>query len=139
MKRSITLIIAVLLMAMSFHAKADLYIIGDVEGAGWSANLGVPMTETSANVYEINITINGAFGFASQLGANADDWEGLNANRYGAEYDGYYLTNGIQATLYKNANAYNMINSGTYRPNHCLNAFICVVLFLNVCGIPIKA
>ena len=27
MKRSITLIIAVLLMAMSFHAKADLYII----------------------------------------------------------------------------------------------------------------
>lgn len=122
MKRSITLIIAVLLMAMSFHAKADLYIIGDVEGAGWSANLGVPMTETSANVYEINITINGAFGFASQLGANADDWEGLNANRYGAEYDGYYLTNGIQATLYKNANAYNVINSGTYEVVVDLNA-----------------
>lgn len=115
MKRSITLIIAVLLMAMSFHAKADLYIIGDVEGAGWSANLGVPMTETSTNVYEITININGTFAFASQLGSDANDWDGLNANRYGAESDGTAVQNGVPMPIVQTGNtAFNIVNIGEY-------------------------
>lgn len=101
--------LAAILFVLPTSVRADLYIIGEVEGAGWSANLGIPMTETSTDCYEITIPVNGTFGFATQLGANADDWNGLNSNRYGAEYDGYALQSGVEAALYKNSNAYSIV------------------------------
>ena len=115
MRKSLLLMCAATAIAgLSFQARADLYIIGAVEGAGWSANLGVPMTATAtANEYEITIQVEGTFGFATQLGANADDWDVLNANRYGAEYDPYPLALDVETALYKNSCAFSL-NPGEY-------------------------
>lgn len=115
MRKSLLLMCAATAIAgLSFQARADLYIIGAVEGAGWSANLGVPMTATAtANEYEITIQVEGTFGFATQLGANADDWDGLNANRYGAEYDPYPLSLDVETAMYKNTCAFSL-NPGEY-------------------------
>ncbi len=116
MKKVLHLLFAVVaLMGLSSQAAAQLFIIGEVEGAGWSANLGVPMTETStANEYEITIQVNGTFGFATQLGSSADDWDGLNANRYGGEYDPYPIQSGVTTTLYKSSAAFQIANAGEY-------------------------
>ena len=102
MKKSLRfLMAAAAVAACSLQASADLYIIGDVVGAGWSTNSGLQMTETSTNIYEATVTINSGFSFVTQLTENPYDWNTLNQNRYGGEYNNYMLTSGVPAALVK--------------------------------------
>lgn len=73
-------------------APAQLYMIGNVNGAGWATNKGEKMAK-SGDTFTATVTIDdagegsGYFSFCEQLGmAGADDWDdGVNqGNRYGA-------------------------------------------------------
>lgn len=103
MKKSLRfLMAAAAVAACSLQASADLYIIGDVVGSGWSTDSGLQMTETGAgtNIYEATVTINSGFAFVTQLTENPNDWNTLNQNRYGYESNSM-LTSGVQAKLVK--------------------------------------
>ncbi|MEG0011899.1 MAG: hypothetical protein RR706_07030 [Muribaculaceae bacterium] len=91
--------------------KADLYMIGQIapNNYEWKANVGHKMDGGVDGIYTTtvriaeNATSDGlpAFGFATKLGANADDWATLNANRFGAAVDGTMVDNDTEAPLVK--------------------------------------
>lgn len=102
MKKSLRfLMVAAAVAGFSLQANADLYIIGDVVGGGWTPNNGIEMNETSTGVYEATVTINSEFCLATQLGADSEDWNGLNANRYGGISAKYLLNSGVETDLMK--------------------------------------
>lgn len=66
-----------------------LYLIGMIDGASFSPVAGKEMTKEE-NTFTCSATITGSgyFAFATTLGADADDWNTVNANRLaGAESD----------------------------------------------------
>lgn len=66
-----------------------LYLIGMIDGASFSPVAGKEMTKEE-NTFTCSATITGTgyFAFATTLGADADDWNTVNANRLaGAESD----------------------------------------------------
>ena len=129
MKKSLRFLMAAAAVATcSLQANADLYIIGQVNDGTWAADYGVAMTETAnPNEYEITADITGTFGFATQLGSDANDWTTLNANRYGGEWDPYNLTNGVSSKMYKNSFAFNVPAPGEYHVVANLDAMTVVV------------
>ena len=98
---------------------SPLYIIGQVEGLGWSADKGFPMSTTDGNIYTGKVTFSDAgtsatFALATQLGANADDWETLNANRFGPAADGVVLGNNSESNFQAIASTAFSIQVGEY-------------------------
>ena len=72
----------------------DVYILGDVAGQDWAANVGTPMTyDAENNVYTATITIEGTFGFTTELAEDNDDgaWAYIEQFRFGPESNGDFL------------------------------------------------
>ena len=88
--------------------EADVYILGEVNGNGWAANLGVKMT-LNEGVYTANITTAGEsegksyFSFTKQLAEGAEDWDAIAPYRFGAVSEGDFLMTeellGVQCDL----------------------------------------
>ncbi len=76
----------------------DVYIMGEVNGNGWAANVGVKMT-LNEGVYTANITTAGEndgksyFSFTKMLaeGNEEADWNAIAPYRFGAVSDGDFL------------------------------------------------
>ena len=76
----------------------DVYIMGEVNGNGWAANVGVKMT-LNEGVYTANITTAGEndgksyFSFTKMLaeGNEEADWNAIAPYRFGAASDGDFL------------------------------------------------
>ena len=80
--------------------EADVYIMGEVNGNGWAANVGVKMT-LNEGVYTANITTAGEndgksyFSFTKMLaeGNEEADWNAIAPYRFGAASDGdFWMT-----------------------------------------------
>ncbi len=94
--------------------EADVYILGEVNGNGWAANLGVKMT-LNEGVYTANITTAGEndgksyFSFTKQLADSANGWDDIAPYRFGAESDGdFWMTEellGVPCNLVDNGQA----------------------------------
>lgn len=98
---------------------SSLYIIGQVEGQGWSADKGTPMATTDGNIFTAKVKFAGdgthaTFALATKLGANAEDWETLNANRFGPAIDGTVLNNNTQGNFQSIGSTAFSIQSGEY-------------------------
>ena len=90
--------------------EADVYIMGEVNGNGWAANVGVKMT-LNEGVYTANITTTGEnngksyFSFTKMLaeGNEEADWNAIAPYRFGAASDGdFWMTEellGVQCDL----------------------------------------
>lgn len=72
--------------------QADVFVIGQINGnAQFAPNDGLQMTTEDGNIYTAQVTIAdivdgyGFFAFTHKLGANADDWNTVNAYRFMAE------------------------------------------------------
>ena len=78
--------------------EADVYIMGEVNGNGWAANVGVKMT-LNEGVYTANITTTGEnngksyFSFTKMLaeGNEEADWNAIAPYRFGAVSGGDFL------------------------------------------------
>ena len=78
--------------------EADVYILGEVNGNGWAANVGVKMT-LNEGVYTANITTaaendgKSYFSFTKMLaeGNEEADWNAIAPYRFGAASDGDFL------------------------------------------------
>ena len=70
----------------------ELYAIGQVAGNPWSANTGLKMTAaadgTTFTLNNVQIIAGATFAFATALGADEDDWTGLQHYRLVANADG---------------------------------------------------
>lgn len=96
------------------EAPDHVYIIGNVNGnTDWAANNGVELTK-DGSTFEGEVTMAGSwFGIATALGADAGDWDTLNANRYGAASDGQAIAKDGASAFSKNSNAWNITNFST--------------------------
>lgn len=72
--------------------QADVFVIGQINGnTQFAPNDGLQMTTEDGNIYTAQVTIAdieagyGFFAFTHKLGANADDWNTVNAYRFMAE------------------------------------------------------
>lgn len=68
----------------------DIWVMGDVNGNNWAANVGAKMTyNAETNEYTITLTTNNRyysyFSFTKRLGENADDWATIAPYRFGAK------------------------------------------------------
>ena len=76
----------------------SVYVMGNVNATGWAPNNGVQMTR-NGNTYTATIDFVGAYGdddysyfsFTTQLAADAEDWDGIAAYRFGAVSEGDFL------------------------------------------------
>ena len=107
---------------------AVVYIMGNVDGAGWAANAGTPANgDNGVYVYSVTIDDAGAgsgyFAFATVLGSTADDWDdGVNTgDRYGAPAKDTPISVGESLTVALYAAGINasaseswMLNAGKY-------------------------
>ena len=62
----------------------EMYVIGQANGNPWQAHMGLKMT-ASGNTFtlkNVQIIAGAEFAFATRMGANEDDWSGLNLFRY---------------------------------------------------------
>jgi hypothetical protein len=91
--------------------ETHLYIIGSVEGTNyeWHANAGQEMTRQEGNIFTLRTHIgktedDACFAFVTKLGENADDWETVNANRFGPETDATVLVDKTPAPIVAIAN-----------------------------------
>ena len=99
-----------------------LYIIGEVEGTNytWEANLGQEMTSVGSGIFTATAQFGkegfaeAYFALATQLGADANDWTTLNANRFGPEADGTVLVSETPASLVKTGEGAFKVASGKY-------------------------
>ncbi|MBR3647964.1 MAG: N-acetylmuramoyl-L-alanine amidase [Paludibacteraceae bacterium] len=88
-----------------------LYEIGDNQG--WKPSEAIEMTGKEKNVFEgtYEFTATTYFGFIT-IKPETDDWDLVNANRFGANNDGDEVTVGAN-TIYTNANAFK-VAAGNY-------------------------
>ena len=91
--------------------ETHLYIIGSVEGTNyeWHANAGQEMTRQEGNIFTLRTHIgktedDAYFAFVTKLGETADDWETVNANRFGPETDATVLVDKTPAPIVAIAN-----------------------------------
>ena len=100
-----------------------LYIIGDVDGTSWdpaNGNVFVEMSSTTGT-YICNIDIidldddgYGTFAFGSKLGADSNDWDTFNANRYGPIQKDTELSAGMAGAIGQNGDTSFKVPSGAY-------------------------
>lgn len=97
-----------------------VYIIGLVKGQNWSPNEGTELATTDGKIYTGKIefgdtsTSFATFAIATQLGASADDWATVNANRYGPVTDRETLKNNTETTFQKISEGAYQIQAGEY-------------------------
>ncbi|MBR3646956.1 MAG: hypothetical protein IKN59_01010 [Paludibacteraceae bacterium] len=90
----------------------NLYEIGDNQG--WHPAQAIEMTKKSENVFEGSFSFTADvtyFGFIT-VKPETDDWDLVNANRFGANNDGDEVAVGSNV-IYKNANAFK-VAAGNY-------------------------
>ncbi len=77
---------------------SHVYVLGDVNGQGWSPQKGVEMSTSDVNIYTATVTVNNAnngygyFSFTKKL-AGRDEWDDIKDYRFGAVAEGenYYV------------------------------------------------
>ena len=77
---------------------SHVYVLGDVNGQGWSPQKGVEMSTSDGNIYTATVTVNNAnngygyFSFTKKL-AGRDEWDDIKDYRFGAVAEGenYYV------------------------------------------------
>lgn len=96
-----------------------LYVLGNIEGTGWTPAEPIEMEKVGRDLFRAELTFvpDGTnticyFAFATEKGANNDDWATLNAARWG----GGELTEGVYVplTLQTNSDMTVTIAPGTY-------------------------
>ena len=88
MKKTITLLLALVVSLMTLQASAQMYIVGDGPFGGWNPAGGVRMNAKADGTYNLTITVTGKvyFVFADNQAASSDDWDTFNNNyRYGPQ------------------------------------------------------
>ncbi len=77
---------------VNVEGQADVFVIGQINGnTQFAPNDGLQMTTEDGKIYTAQVTIDdieagyGFFAFTHKLGANADDWNTVNAYRFMAE------------------------------------------------------
>lgn len=77
---------------VNVEGQADVFVIGQINGnTQFAPNDGLQMTTEDGKIYTAQVTIAdieagyGFFAFTHKLGANADDWNTVNAYRFMAE------------------------------------------------------
>lgn len=93
-----------------------LYVIGNFANAGWNPAAAVEMTK-EGNTFSIIGEATGDlnFGFGTVLGADSNDWDTFNANRYGQAVDNAVVALDTPVTLTKNSNAIRLEEGGNYK------------------------
>lgn len=93
-----------------------LYVIGNFANAGWNPAAAVEMTK-EGNTFSIIGEATGDlnFGFGTVLGADSNDWDTFNANRYGQAVDNAVVALDTPITLTKNSNAMRLEEAGNYK------------------------
>ncbi len=101
-----------------------LYIIGNVtEDVVFLPNVGKELVkDADANVYraeDIQIYDNGEsgygyFAFVEQLGADEEDWNTVNANRFGPAVSDTEITDGVAAEIGNNGDTSYKVKAGIY-------------------------
>lgn len=69
----------------------NVWVMGDVNGNRWAANVGALMNYNEAdNTYTLDITTTGTawFSFTKRLGENENDWNAIAPYRFGANTEG---------------------------------------------------
>lgn len=115
MKKLIALC-ATLAISICMMAQTNLYLIGENSLTnGWSnSNTAGKMTYDATNkVYTVTATLTGYFAFTTNLG---NDWDQLNANRYGPSSDGSVPAVGTTTALSKANTSFNATSiAGEYK------------------------
>ena len=115
---------AVIAMASTIGASAQLWILGEVDGNGdtWAPNIGTQMTATeNSGVYTATVVLSGKnsgynyFSFTEKLAESASDWGGIASSRWGADANDYPVDShlGEAMILKKGENAFKL-SAGTY-------------------------
>lgn len=93
-----------------------LYVIGNFANAGWNPAAAVEMTK-EGNTFSIIGEATGDlnFGFGTVLGADSNDWDTFNANRYGQAVDNAVVALDTPITLTKNSNSIRLEEAGNYK------------------------
>ena len=100
-----TYVITVTLDAMTFTVVkdgepvevADVWVLGEVNGNSWAADTGVKMETTNGVIYNATIETEGRnegynyFSFTKKLAEDAEDWDAIAADRFGAVSNGDFL------------------------------------------------
>ena len=72
----------------------DVFILGEVNGNHWAANMGVPMVTDDGEIYTATITADGRndgynyFSFSTRLAQSVSDWSSISSARFGAVSEG---------------------------------------------------
>ena len=115
---------AVIAMASTVGASAQLWILGEVDGNGdtWAPNIGTQMTASeNPGVYTATVVLSGKnsgynyFSFTEKLAESASDWSGIASSRWGADANDYPVDShlGEAMILKKGENAFKL-SAGTY-------------------------
>ena len=86
MKKTFTLLLALVVSMLSLQASAAMYIVGNAPFGEWNPAAGVKMTYNGNGMYTYTATISGTvyFVFGTALASSSSDWDTFNNNyRYG--------------------------------------------------------
>ena len=86
MKKTLTLILALVVSLLTLQASAQMYIVGGAPFGDWNPAGGVRMNAKADGTYNYTTTISGEvyFVFADGLSSSSSDWTTFNNNyRYG--------------------------------------------------------
>ena len=86
MKKTFTLLLALVVSLLTLQASAQMYIVGDGPFGGWNPAGGVRMNAKADGTYYLTTTITGKvyFVFGDNRSSSSDDWDTFNNNyRYG--------------------------------------------------------
>jgi len=101
MKKTFTLILALVVSLLTLQASAQMYIVGDAPFGNWNPAGGVLMTGRPDGTYIYTATISGKvyFVFGTALASSSDDWSTFNNNyRYGPLTDGQVVNTNTWVT-----------------------------------------
>ena len=117
MKKTLTLLLALVVSLLTLQASAAMYIVGSAPFGGWKTNAGVEMTG-SGNTYTATVDINSTvyFVFATQLCSGANDWSTFANYRLGPKTNDYVVTVGNTYTAYSGQgdNSFKFTGNGSY-------------------------
>ncbi len=87
MKKTFTLLSLLLVTLLSFNANAELWLIGAISPDGWNPSKGVQFTQVDENNYTLDLEVtktgNQYYSLTTKLGANSNDWTGIQPYRFG--------------------------------------------------------
>lgn len=98
---------------------AEIYLIGSVTNPSWNPSVGLTMTKVDGTTatYKAEITTTTAsdnIGIVTVLGADSNDWDTANANRYGFAQDNARVTIGETMPIVKGSGAIMIGAVGTF-------------------------